>query len=349
MSINVIEQVNRSFLLMFIAIIATTLFSPFFIAILYKTNQVSGIKPTKLSNGNGSNSLFMKIMNSNITNGTPNMGGIIIWILAPILIYLLLPHTSFTKVFLLGFVLEGLWGAIDQVFSNSIKNNGRLKAIQETFEWRLGKLILTILLNVGVIYIAQQNNLLPSTIKLTNLLTFSTAGIICAFALGILMDFAVYSADLIDGLDGLMIGSFFIMFSGLGFLLFIQGQLSFLPYIAIILGILIVDLYFNIHPARFWNGGPGAMPLGFTLFFIALLTNNLVPYFVISIFTWLDMFSSAIQIISLRFLKKRIFKIAPFHHHLQAIGWEHTKVVMRLWLFVLVTTIIGIWLGLMQL
>ncbi|KUK67087.1 MAG: phospho-N-acetylmuramoyl-pentapeptide-transferase, partial [candidate division WS6 bacterium 36_33] len=157
--------------------------------------------------------------------------------------------------------------------------------------------------------------------------------------------FAIYSAELTDGADGLMIGIFTIINLAMLFLLTVQGQHEFIPILAIILGVQIIDLYFNIPPARFWNGGPGAMPLGFSMFFIALVTDNLLPYFLMSSITWIIMASSAIQMISMRFFKKRVFKIAPIHHHFQASGWPQYKVVMRFWLFTLFTCIVGIYLG----
>ncbi|HPR91883.1 MAG TPA: hypothetical protein PLR64_01350, partial [Candidatus Dojkabacteria bacterium] len=162
---------------------------------------------------------------------------------------------------------------------------------------------------------------------------------------GVVGQFAIYSTELTDGADGLMIGIMTIITIFLSFLLILQGQYDFLPILLIILGVEIIDLYFNIPPARFWNGGPGAMPLGFTMFFVALVTNNLIPYIFMSSITWLIMLSSFIQIISLRFFKKRVFKIAPIHHHFQANGWPQYKVVMRFWLFTLATCILGFYLG----
>jgi phospho-N-acetylmuramoyl-pentapeptide-transferase len=189
----------------------------------------------------------------------------------------------------------------------------------------------------------RQNGILHESIQIWNKFSVSTESFITLLLLGTIQQFAVYSADLLDGLDGLMVGSFMIILTGLLFILILQGSTTFIPYIAILFGILIVDLYFNIHPARFWNGGPGAMPLGFATFYIALQTDNLIPYFLMTSVIWLDMSSSAIQILSFKIRKKRVFKIAPYHHHLQAIGWEHTKVVMRIWLIVAVTTILGVY------
>jgi phospho-N-acetylmuramoyl-pentapeptide-transferase len=184
------------------------------------------------------------------------------------------------------------------------------------------------------------------SISLLNVLTISVSPILL-IALSFLGQFAIYSAELTDGLDGLMTGIFTIVDVAFIVLLLIQGQYTYIPILMIILGVLVVDLYFNIPPARFWNGGPGAMPLGFTFFFIGLVTNNLIPYFFITGLTWVIMFSSLIQLVSMKFFKKRVFKIAPLHHHFQAVGWPQYKIVMRFWLFTAFASIVGIYIGLL--
>jgi phospho-N-acetylmuramoyl-pentapeptide-transferase len=288
----------------------------------------------------------MRIMNSTLTNGTPNMGGILIWIVVPALVALLVPMDPVIKVFLFGFVLFGFWGFIDvAIFTNSFKHNEKIKAFQETFEWRLGKLTFSILLNIGVMYLLYRTGTFD-TLNIMDLFVINITPLILVIA-GTVGQFAIYSAELTDGADGLMIGIFTAINIALISILLIQGQFQFVPILTIILGVQIVDLYFNIPPARFWNGGPGAMPLGFTMFFVALVTNNVIPYFIITSITWLIMASSAIQIISLKFFKKRVFKIAPIHHHFQANGWPQYKVVMRFWLFTLFTCIVGIYVALL--
>ena len=340
------DILKQSIEAVFISTLVAALFTPIMINLLYKFNQVSGIKKTQIGGGDGDNSLFMRIMNTTKTNGTPNMGGILIWILVPIITYFLVPMIPVIQVFLIGFGLVGLWGFIDVViFTNSFKKNAKIKAFQETFEWRLLKLTIAILLNIFVMY------LLYNTGEFSQLSFFSVATIsvtpLVVILAGVVGQFAVYSAELTDGLDGLMIGIFLIINIAMLALLLVQGQYTFVPILGIILGVQLIDLYFNIPPARFWNGGPGAMPLGFAMFFIALITDNLIPYFVMTAITWGIMASSAIQIISMKFFKKRVFKIAPIHHHFQANGWPASKVTMRFWLLTLATCVIGIYLGLL--
>jgi phospho-N-acetylmuramoyl-pentapeptide-transferase len=331
---------------LFVSTLAAIIFAPIIISLLYKFNQVSGIKKTNLAEGKGTNALFLRIMNTQKTNGTPNMGGLIIWLLVPFLTYFLVDITPAMRVLLIGFTLFGLWGFIDvAIFTNGFKNNEKFRAFQETFWWRFGKLAVAIVLNFIIMW------LLFNTGEFNSLNFFEIVSLsITPAVVGILSvigQFAIYSAELTDGLDGLMAGIFAIIDVAFIILLLIQGQYTFISVLMIILGVLVVDLYFNIPPARFWNGGPGAMPLGFVFFFIGVVTDNLIPYFFITGMTWVIMFSSMTQLISLKFLKKRVFKIAPLHHHFQAVGWPQYKIVMRFWLFTAFSSIVGIYLGLL--
>lgn len=340
------EVLKDSLEKLFLATIASAIFAPVMISILYKFNQVSGIRKSKIGAGDGDNTLFMKIMNSATTNGTPNMGGILIWIVVPLMVFLLVPMTPIIKVFLFGFLLFGFWGFIDVViFTNGFRHNERIRAFQETFEWRIGKLSFSIMLNVLVMYLLNRTGVFTS-LSILNLFVINITPVILLI-IATVGQFAIYAAELTDGADGLMMGIFTIINFAMILLLVVQQRYEFLPILCIILGVQIIDLYFNIPPARFWNGGPGAMPLGYTMFFVALITDNIPAYFVMSSITWLIMASSAIQMLSMRFLKKRVFKIAPIHHHFQANGWPQYKVTMRFWLFTIITSVIGVYVGLL--
>ena len=342
-----IDVFRSSLNYLFLAILCSAIFAPIMINILYRFNQVSGLKKSKIgANENDDNSLFLRIMRVSETNGTPNMGGILIWIVVPIIVALTVPLTATMKVFLLGFILFGLWGFIDVViFTNGFKNNEKMKAFQEKFEWRLGKLFFASLLNIMIMFLLYRTGQFTS-LSFFNIFTITITPAILVL-LGFIGQLAIYSAELTDGLDGLMMGIFTIINFSFIVLLLVQGKTEFIPILCIILGVQIIDLYFNIPPARFWNGGPGAMPLGFAMFFVGILTNNLVPYLVMSAITWIIMGSSAIQILSLKFLHKRVFIIAPLHHHFQAKGWPQYKVTMRFWLFTFIFCILGIYLGLL--
>jgi phospho-N-acetylmuramoyl-pentapeptide-transferase len=331
---------------LFISTLASIIFAPIMISLLYRFNQVSAIKKTKLPEKRGTNALFLRIMNTQKTNGTPNMGGLLIWILVPLLTFLLTDLTPIIKVLLIGFIIFGFWGFIDvAVFTNGFKDNEKIRAFQETFTWRLIKVVIAILLNIFIFMLLYKTGEFK-TLSFFNIFTISITPFILIL-LSTLSQFAVYSAELSDGLDGLMAGIFAIIDISFIAMLIIQQQYLFIPILMIILGVLVVDLYFNIPPARFWNGGPGAMPLGFTFFFIAVVSDNLIPYFFITGITWIIMLSSMIQMFSWILFKKRVFKIAPIHHHFQAMGWPQYKIVMRFWLITAFASILGIYLGLL--
>lgn len=338
------ETVINTFHALFLSFALSAAFAPLMIDLLYRFNQVAEHKKTKLGGGmGGDNSVFLK--DHQHKNGTPNMGGIIIWVIVPLTILFMVPTSSFRTVFLVGFLLLGLWGFIDVVVTNHIKRNPELRTFQEKFIVRLVRFILSVFVSSFAIFLANHYGLIQFPDFISDNAVLVSLSLL---ALSIVSQFAVYSSEITDGLDGLMIGMFSIIYTAMGALLLIQGQYELLPIIGIVIGSAIIDLYFNIHPARFFNGGPSAMPLGFGAFFIALLTDNLIPYFIISSVTWTEMFSSMIQIISVRFFKRRVFKIAPIHHLFQAVGWPETKVVMRFWLATMVVSVLGIYVGVVK-
>ncbi|HOR52789.1 MAG TPA: hypothetical protein PLE51_03950, partial [Candidatus Pacearchaeota archaeon] len=222
------EILKKSLELLFISTLASVIFAPIMISFLYKFNQVSGIKKSKIGGGDGDNTLFMKIMKTATTNGTPNMGGLIILVIVPIITLLFVPITEIVKVFLIGFVLFGTWGLIDVVvFTNGFKNNEKMKAFQETFEWRLGKLIFSIFLNIGTMLLLYKTGTVKE-INITNGFIINFTPIIVIIS-GIIGQFAVYSAELTDGADGLMIGIMMTITITFFFLLTIQQKYEFLP------------------------------------------------------------------------------------------------------------------------
>ena len=117
-------------------------------------------------------------------------------------------------------------------------------------------------------------------------------------------------------------------------------------FIAVLMGALIPYLYFNIYPARLWLGDTGSLAFGALLAVIALMSEQtLILPFIGGMFV-VEICSSFLQIISLKFRNgKKIFKLAPLHHHFEAMGWEETKVTMRFWLIGVIFAWIGIFIA----
>lgn len=285
---------------------------------------------------NNGNAEWMKIHGKD--TGTPKMGGILIWLTVPALLFLFFWNIIFIKVVACIILLVGAYGFADDAFVMAIKNNPRLRALQEEFPWRVSKIALSIALNIVVAVLL---------IKVVGISSFSFFGLVVPISslLGILFiafcsSMSAYATEMIDGIDGLSSGMFILTLSGFVLLMlaypanfFTSANTTAIAAVGALVGVLIVYLYFNIPPARFYMGGPGAMPMG-PVFLALALYGNVMPAFCILMIPYaLDLASSAAQILSMKFFKKRIFKIAPVHHHFEAIGWPGSKVVMRFWLF----------------
>jgi len=157
-----------------------------------------------------------------------------------------------------------------------------------------------------------------------------------------------FSVNETDGLDGLAGGTLLIAFASYGAIAFFQGRYDLATFSGVIVGALIAFLWFNIYPARFFMGDTGAMSLGITLGIIAFLTNQILLLPLIGFIFVVESFSVIIQTISKKIRKKKIFLSTPIHHHFEAIGWPEPKVVMRFWLISGIMAIIGLTVFLME-
>jgi len=151
-----------------------------------------------------------------------------------------------------------------------------------------------------------------------------------------------FSANETDGLDGLAGGVFLTMFAAYGAIAFDQGRMDLVTFIAAIIGALVAFLWFNIYPARFFMGDTGSMSLGVVLGVVAMLTNTPFLLIPIGIIFVIESGSVIIQVLSKRFRHKKVFLSAPIHHHFEAKGWPETKVTMRFWMISAIGAIIGL-------
>jgi phospho-N-acetylmuramoyl-pentapeptide-transferase len=157
-----------------------------------------------------------------------------------------------------------------------------------------------------------------------------------------------FSVNEIDGLDGLAGGTLLAAFGAFGAIAFSQGKYDLAAFCGVIIGALLAFLWFNINPARFFMGDTGAMSLGVTLGIVAMLTNSVLLLPIIGFLFVLESLSVIIQVLSKKFRGRKIFLSAPFHHHLEAIGWPEPKIVMRFWIIAGVTAVIGLIVSLMD-
>lgn len=158
----------------------------------------------------------------------------------------------------------------------------------------------------------------------------------------ILVVLALFSSSVIDGVDGLAAGVLVSIFASYGFIGVIQSQFDIATFSFVVMGALMAFLWFNIPPARFYMGESGMIGLTLSLAVIILLTDTVIEFIIIGLPLVLTSASSLIQIISRRFFNKKVFKVAPLHHHLEALGWSRAKITMRYWIFSVMCSATGI-------
>ena len=156
------------------------------------------------------------------------------------------------------------------------------------------------------------------------------------------------AVNISDGLDGLAGGLLSAAFGAFGIIALVQNQHNLAAFCFTVLGALLAYLWFNVYPARFFMGDVGSFAWGTSLGVVAMLTNSLLLLPVIGLIFVIEAGSSAIQIFSKKVFKRKVFISAPIHHHLEATGWEETKITMRFWIIGMVTAFIGIILALVE-
>lgn len=151
-----------------------------------------------------------------------------------------------------------------------------------------------------------------------------------------------FAVNQTDGLDGLAGGTLMIAFFAFGLIAFMQDRPNLASFIGVICGSLLAFLWFNVFPARFFMGDTGSMGLGVVLAIIAFLTNSVLLLPIIGFVFVIEAATTILQMLSKKFFHKKIFKSTPIHHHFEALGWPETKVTMRAWIIAAVMSIIGI-------
>jgi phospho-N-acetylmuramoyl-pentapeptide-transferase len=164
----------------------------------------------------------------------------------------------------------------------------------------------------------------------------------------ILLTNALYASGVIDGIDGLSGGVFAIIFSAYGGVAFIQLQYDLAAFCLMLTGAILAFLWFNIPPARFWMTETGSMALTLTLAVVTFMTDDLVSGHgitllpIIGFLLVVTVLSNIIQIVYRKITGRKFFRIAPLHHHFEAIGWPSHKVTMRYWVIAMICAVSGL-------
>lgn len=162
-----------------------------------------------------------------------------------------------------------------------------------------------------------------------------------------LVVFFTNAFNITDGMDGLSGGLLLISLSALWFLCgkcIHHGDITL--FIATLMGALIPFLYFNIYPARLFMGDAGALAFGAMLAVIALMIDGAAVLLIIGGVFVAEALSTLLQWSSMWIRSgKKLFLIAPLHHHFEALGWDETKVTMRFWLAGVILAFVGLFVA----
>src|SRR3989344_7700602 len=274
-------------------------------------------------------------------NGTPTMGGLLIWVTAAVvtLVFNLSRRETWLPVFTL--VSSGVLGMIDDMLNIKGVVRGLSAKLKFFFQFLiagLGAWWFYYKLEFSVIRIPGAENLgLPEFLDVGWLY-------IPLFILTVV--FLTNAVNITDGLDGLAGGTPAASFAAIMGIALVQQQVGIAAFAGTIIGAPLAFLWFNIYPARFFMGDTGAFALGATLAVLAFLTNTVLLLPIIGFVFVIEAASSLLQRFSKQYWGRRIFRIAPLHHHFEAVGWPETKVTMRFWVVAAVMATIGMVIGL---
>jgi phospho-N-acetylmuramoyl-pentapeptide-transferase len=283
----------------------------------------------------------------------PRLGGAIIWFsvfIVASIFWLLSESIPFinkidfvsrnqTWLIIFGMVFTGILGAIDDIstcgkYVFGIGDKGL------SFKWRL-LVVFFLSIFIGWWFYVK----LGFTLVFVPFLGYIYLGVLI-IPLIIVLVVVMSAVSVIDGIDGLSGGLFAVAFASYGIIAIAQDQINIAAFCFSIVGALTAFLWYNIMPAKFYSSETGLISLSTSLSLIAILTNQIFVLPIIALPLLSAPASSFIQIFWKKFFHKKLFTVAPLHHHFQANGMASYTVVMRYWLFAIMCAYFGIILSL---
>ncbi len=285
--------------------------------------------------------------------GTPTMGGLMILISAGISVLLWADFAN-PYVWIVAFVIVGfgLVGAADDF----------AKLTKRSHHGISGKVRLLFEFGIASVAIAAYLHFTPDTIDTGLAIPFMKDFLVplgflfIPFAMLVIVGSA-NSVNLTDGLDGLAIVPVMIAAACFGLIVYLVGNAVYAPYLgitfiqgtgelAVICGALIGAgmgfLWFNAPPAMVFMGDTGSLAMGAGLGAIAMVVKHEIVLVVIGGLFVLETASVIIQVASFKLTGKRVFAMAPLHHHFEKKGWSEPKIVIRFWIIAVILALVGL-------
>jgi len=265
--------------------------------------------------------------------GTPTMGGVLIF-LAVSVPFLILTNYEWRSVGVFGAAIAcALLGFADDyiklVRRRSLGLRGRTK------------LIVTIAISIGLWYIAHEEAHLPSVLFLRFVDYHVDVGPLYPLLIYLVVAGTTSAVNLTDGLDGLAAGCAAIV--GLAYIgiTFLAGDFDLAILAGCVVGACIGFLWFNAFPATIFMGDTGSLGLGGAIAGLAVMTKTEVLLILLGGIFVIEALSVLIQVASFQSTRKRVFLMAPIHHHFELKGWSETKIILRFWIVASICAAIG--------
>ena len=288
-----------------------------------------------------------------IKQGTPTMGGAMI-IVAVTLSTLIWSDLGVRQVWVVLFVTLG-FGAIGWVddyrkvvLSNSVGLTAREKLIWQSFVAGLAVLVLYMT--------ASQREELELIVPFFKEAAIYLGWVFVPFAFLVIVG-SSNAVNLTDGLDGLAILPSVMVAAGLGLIAYLAGHAIFAGYLGIpnikgsgeltvfcsaLVGAGLGFLWFNTYPAQVFMGDVGALSIGASLGVVAIMVRQELVLFIMGGIFVMEAVSVILQVGSFKLTGKRIFRMAPIHHHFELKGWPEPRIIVRFWIITVILVLVGL-------
>ncbi|MBI4211690.1 MAG: phospho-N-acetylmuramoyl-pentapeptide-transferase [Deltaproteobacteria bacterium] len=283
--------------------------------------------------------------------GTPTMGGILLWIAVTVA---MLFCGRFDQPYVIGgltlMVLFALIGFIDDYRKVILRDAKGLRA-----RW---KFPFQVLVATAIAFFLFDGMQLPTVLHVPFMKTFQCdlGGFAIPFAVLVIVG-ASNAVNLTDGLDGLVSMPSIIAFLAYGIFSYVAGHAMIANYLQLpwisgsgeltvlcgaVVGATIGFLWYNAHPASIFMGDVGSLPMGALLGYVAVVTKNEILLLIVGGIFVLETISVMTQVISFKLTGKRVFRMAPIHHHFELKGWAESKVIARFWIISMILALLGL-------
>ncbi len=333
-----------------IAFIVGVLITPVVTHFLYK-HKVWKKQGGKTALGGKVAEVFNQLKGEGETK-TPRMGGIVIWgsvLLTVLILYLLSilsPHSSLAQFNFLSraqtiipfaaLLVGAVIGFLNDFYDVAHGGNG--------LNLKMRLLLITALSATAGCWFYYKLDVVSINIPFDGSLYLG----ILIIPFFVILTWALYASGVIDGIDGLSGGVFASVFTAYLGIAFVQEQFQLAAFCATIVGAILAFLWYNIPPARFWMTETGSMALTLTLATIVFMTDTLGDghgiflLLIAGLPLVVTVLSNIIQMTYRKITGEKFFRIAPLHHHFEAIGWPSYKVTMRYWIISIVCALLSV-------